>query len=337
MHRRAIATVGVLVFALSGCANEAELPKATAATETARPALTVTRFEQVQSNIFDSLASADEELNGEALAERVTGPFASMRNAEYKLKSILADSMSLERLSDSADQTMISAADDYPHAAVSIMAEPAGSSAKTIDVFVQPSARENWSLWGVADILPGATVPALKFGEEGGTVLASDSAEGLVASPDDVLAGYTTLASTRTDSKGLRFADDAWLAKMAEAQDANAETTADTGTATMSFEPGENGTIAVRTADGGALVFGQVNVTTTISVTAEGGSVDIAGGGNIAALGTGNANDSLTVTDTMTAHYTTVIVFNVPAADAEDQTIDVVAAHAAVLLDVSNG
>ena len=322
-------------LALSACSGEEAVPAPSAATETARPALSTERFSDLQSEIFESVSSADSELDKDALSKRAMGPFLKQRTAEYKLKSILADSYGMDNLSTSASQTAISTSSVFPRIAVSIMDAPQGSNLQTIDVFAQSTARNNWGLWGVMSILPGATVPGLAVGNAGAATVAADDSDSLVASPGDVLAAYVALNQTRSDSKGLTFADDSLRQTLADGQDANAKAVEGAADVTMQFAAGSDGPLSVVTEDGGALVMAQMNFVTTIKVTEDGATVKLQS--TIGALGTGKADGEIEVSGTMAASYTVLVAFHVPAADADDSTISVVGASDPVLLSVKNG
>ncbi len=332
---RALALAMGAALALSACADNEELPRPSAAPVEVRPAISADRFTMVQEEIFTSIQDADSELDSEALTARTTNPFTQMRSAEYALKEILADSFGLERLSSSAVQTAISPAGTYPHAAISIMDAPQGSNLQTIDVFQQESARDNWALWGVLDILPGATIPSLTVSGAGAELLDPDSGESLVASPADVLAAYASLNETGSDAKGLNFVDDRLSQTLRSGKEANAAAVEGAGTVTMTYAPAETGTVSFRTDDGGALVVGQVDFKTKIEVTTEGATIKL--GSTIGSLGSGQAGGEIEVSGTLDANYTVLVAFHVPAADSEDEGIQVVGASDPILLSVKNG
>ncbi|MCF2706608.1 hypothetical protein I6E29_04920 [Arcanobacterium haemolyticum] len=335
--RKATLTAAALAGALilSGCSGQGEIPSPSPATETARAALSDEQFTAASTKIFDAIAASDAALDSASLEARAAGPFLAQRQAEYQLKGILADSFGMSRLSQAVSQSVVTSAAAYPHVALSIMDAPQGSNLQTIDVFAQDQARSLWKLWGVMSILPGATVPGLALGDAGATSISPDNAEGLVASPASVLAGYVTLNQSRSDAGGLTFADDSLRTKLASSGDANVKAVEGAGTASMTFAAGENQPLAVATADGGALVVAQMNFSTQISITTAGASVKI--GSTIGALSSGQAGGEITVTGTMTANYTVTVAFHVPAAGTADQTIRVVGASDPALLSVQNG
>lgn len=333
-HRGLALAMGV-ALALSACANTEELPKPSAAPAEVRPALSAERFEDVQQDVFASIQKADAALDPDALEARTTNPFTQMRAGQYQLKKILADSFGLERLSTSALQTAVSPAGQFPHAAISIMDAPQGSNLQTIDVFQQESARSNWALWGVLDILPGATIPPLTISDGSAALLAKDSSEGLVASPTEVLAAYASLNETGDDAKGLRFVDDRLSQTLRSGKEANTAAVEGAGTVTMTYAPAKAGTVSFGIEEGGALVIGQVDFKTKIEVTTEGATIKL--GSTIGSLGTGQAGGEIEVSGTLDANYTVLVAFHVPAEGSDDDSIQVVGASDPILLSVRNG
>lgn len=335
--RKFIGVGGALLasLALAACGQSGALPEPTAVPALERQALSGTRLNSLQKETFESVAAADSSLDVEKLGERAIGPFYTQREAEYKLKGILADAYGIDNLSQAPSQTAITEGESFPRFAVSIMDAPKGSNLQTIDVFAQVEARQNWGLWGVMSILPGATVPGLTLGKNGATSIAKDAGTDLVASPENVLNGYVQLNQTRQESGGLTFADDTLRANLASGQDSNVQAVAGAADVVMNFEAGSEGPLSIATEDGGALVFGQMNFNTQIKVTKAGAKVNLKS--TIGALGTGNAAGDLEVTGTMTASYTVLVAFHVPAAGSENPGINVVGASDPVLLSVENG
>lgn len=329
----AAVALALLASGLSACSSkDMDVPAVVANTES-HVAMSPTRFTEVQKSIFSSVAAADESRDGAKLAARVTGPMLTIREAQYRVKNILADSYALTALSSNASGTAISSNAAFPRLALSIMAPVQGANLQTIDVFAQPSARENWKLWANLVILPGATVPGVTSGSGGAQIVDADNAEGLAASPSAAMAAYVNLNQTRSDAQGLTFADDRLRNAIAHSQDTNAAAVSGVGTASMSYAADESGVRAFRTDDGGALVFGQMNYEAAISVPS-GRKVTISTSqGKIAA----GSPDGSTVLDgqTMTAKNAVIVGIYVPPANAADTTLKVVAASESAIVSVT--
>ncbi|MGO1590368.1 MAG: hypothetical protein ACTHW1_00680 [Ancrocorticia sp.] len=329
----ALAAAASLV--LSGCASQETLPEPTPAPAATRAAASTETFEEIQQEIFSSVADADAETDADLLADRTVGPFKKLRTGEYKLKGILADSFGLEKISNSAIQTAISGAQNYPHSAISVMDAPQGSNLQTIAVFQQPTARENWKLWGVLDILPGATFPSLSLSEGSAQAIEPSNGEGVVASPEDVLAGYAKSAESGKNPKGMKFSADKLRDTLWAGKETNEEAVGEAGSVAMSYEPGGPDPVSFATEDGGALVVGQLNFNTTIEVTQEDATITL--GSTIGALASGEADGEIDVDGTMTANYTVMVALHIPADGAEDEEIAAIGASDPVLIKVTNG
>lgn len=333
--RRALALLlgACTCLSLSSCAKS-ELPTPAKASETARPAVAPSRFVGIEEKVLAQLSQADQKLDVEAMSPRASGSYLRSRTGQYRLKAIMADAYNMEALSTSPANTVISSAATYPHLAMAVMNPPEGTNMQNVDVFVQENARSQWSLWSRTSLLPGATLPALRVKDEGGEVVAAEDANGLVASPQAAVAVWVQLNQTRQDSAGLSFADDPVRTSLAKSHDNNVAAVQRVGTASMNFAGPISGIYALRTEDGGALAFTDVDFSTTINVTKAGSKVKLAS--QIGAFATGQAGGEIIVTKQATTLYTLQLAFYIPPADASDNHIKVVAASDPVIVNVEN-
>ena len=329
----AIIGAGALTLTLTACGTK-ELPQPAAATNTASAALSSEDFDHVLQTVLTAITEADTNRNADELASRASGPYLQFRSQEYVLKNLLADSYDLDPVSTSVEQLAVTSNETFPRFALTIMQAPKGSNLKTINVYQQGAARDNWKLWSSLPILPGQTVPAIKLGDTGATTIARDSADGLVASPNDVLAAYAAYNSSRTQGS-IVFGDDALYTSLSERRDANAQALNGAGEANMTFAAGHNGPVSFATDDGGALVIAQMDFSTAITITQEGATIKV--GSTIGALASGTADGEVTVSGTLTANYSVMVAFRVPAAGSDSTTVQVVGASDPILLSVTNG
>lgn len=319
--------VAILGLSLSGCAA-AGLPSPAAAPSSQHPALTEEKLDSINASLFEVLAAAESSSNTEGLSARLSGPALVERRLEYQKKALLGEATTITPLSDKVKFSAISQADVYPRLVVEVTEAPEGENLQMLNVLVQPTARNNWTLWGAMKILPASVTPVVSTGEKGALYIDGDNSEGLVASPNAVLDAYIQLNKTRDDANGLTFAEDSFRKRLAEGQDKNAEAVKDIGKSTMDFARGGQGPFTIRTEDGGALVIAELNYTTTIRVTKNGGQATIPKNHDIAIASTGEANKELKFSGSVAAHYTAALAFYVPPADAKDTTITLIAASA---------
>ena len=196
---------------LAACGgNDAKLPKPKAATGVAYPAMSTERFGKVQKKVFTAISQADGSLNADALTARVTGPMKTIRSAQYKLKGILNDGYTLTELSTLTSRQGIAVSGDgsFPRLGFSVMEPVKGTTLPSFDVFLQSTARNNWALWGSLYVEAGATLPSVKVGKSGLELIGAEANEGLAAGPAQTVAAYVQLNNTRSDAKGLTFAND---------------------------------------------------------------------------------------------------------------------------------
>lgn len=316
--------LAVAGLSLGGCSAGA-VPSPVAASPTPHPALTDEKLASINDSIFGLLKETESSFDADALSARLSGPALVERRLDYKKESLIGDKAQLRAISSNVKSYVISQGDVYPRVVVEHMEAPEGENLQVLNVLAQPTARHNWTLWGVMRILPSATVPDLSTGEKGATFVDPDDSTGLVASPNAVLDGYIQLNKTRNDAGGLTFAEDAFRADLAAGQDKNAAAVKDLGESSMNFARGGSGPFALRTDDGGALVIAELNYTSTIKVTKDGGKASIPKNHDIAIAFTGEANKAVSFGDSLAAHYTVAVAFYVPSAKAKDTTISLIA------------
>lgn len=314
----------VASLSLSGCSGSA-VPTPAVASPTPHPALSDEKLASINDSIFGLLKETESSFEAEALPSRLSGPALVERRLAYKKKSLLGDATTLEAISDKVKLYAVSQGDVYPRVVVELTEAPEGENLQMLNVIVQPTARDNWTLWGAMRFLPSSAAPTVSTGEAGATMIAPDDTAGLVASPNAVLDAYIQLNKTRDDSKGLTFAEDALRTRLAKGQDKNASAVKDLGEASLDFSRGGSGPFAIRTDDGGALVLAELNYTSTIRVTKTGGKASIPENHDIAIAATGEANKAVSFGNSLTAYYTVALAFYVPPADAKDTTITLIA------------
>lgn len=323
--------LAVAGLGLSGCSNSA-LPTPVAAPPSAHPALTAEKLDSINKSIFATIKETDSSLDVDKLASRMSGPALAGRRLDYQKKTLLGDGFSLPPLSDKLKSSAVSQASSYPRIAVEVMQAPEGANRQRLHVLIQPTARSNWTLWGVMQILSDAEIPIGSTGKGGLAVIQPDDSKGLVASPNAVVDAYIQLVKTGNDASGLTFAADDFRAHLEQSQKDNAEAVKDIGEASVDIARGADGPFALRTKNGGALVITELNYTSVIRNTKTGGSITIKAENNqdIPIVATGEANKDVKFSGSMTAYYTTAVAFYVPPAKEKDAAISLIAASTGV-------
>ena len=98
----------------------------------------------------------------------------------------------------------------------------------------------------------------------------------------------------------------------------------------MTFAVGNEGPVAMRTSDGGAVVVAQLNYFTTISSDSQ---HTVTVGDKVGSIASGKAEGKVTLDGkTLTTSNTRLVAFRVPAAKSKDKTISVIGSSDDVML-----
>lgn len=320
-HRRAVAGGAVVVALLAGCAP-AELPQPDPdpVAETPAPVLDAARTERILQEVADALAAGDEAQDVEAMSSRVIGPARDIRQAEYRLAEETDGDAAPGPLTTEPQVEAVAATTEFPRTAMVITQVPEGANLPLLMALTQGSARQQFALWGWVELFPGIETPALVHPDTGSAQVPND-ATGLVAAPAEVVERY---AEALTDPEGEAadlFAEDPFATSVREGVTGLDDAVEAGGEATLGAEAGDDGPVALATADGGAIVMGEITTATTIRKTVAGATVTAGG-----ALGRLLGEDA-EVRGTVTGTSLVLLAFYVPPADAEDQTIRALGAN----------
>jgi hypothetical protein len=151
----------------------------------------------------------------------------------------------------------------------------AGQPTPVLRVLRSVTARDPYGLWGELLLLPGATLPELASATTGTPLVAADDTSGLVRSPSAVLAGYSQALTS--GSTGGGFATDQFREQVAGQVAADRRTLGASGLADVSSvqRPSNDGLLALRTKDGGALVVGALEQIYRVTVRSAKGGVTL--------------------------------------------------------------
>lgn len=250
MNRRTLLT-GTLAGSLLAACGRAEAGSPGA--DPAHPALAPAQAERVLQSVDASLDRAFAARNPRLLATRATGPAARTLKAHLTVAAkvgrrvVAPGPLVLRRL-------VLPAPSGWPRWFVAA-GEVTGQPTPVVRVLRSLSAREPFGLWGELNLLPGASLPALASPQTGTPVLAPTGAQGLVAAPVDVVAGYAKALTATTPGAGAQgFALDQFREQVAGQLAADRRTLGRIADVDTLHRPSADGVLALRTADGGALV-----------------------------------------------------------------------------------
>ncbi|WP_307720314.1 hypothetical protein, partial [Cellulomonas algicola] len=328
--RRGVAPVlrrtvpGVVALAvLAGCAAPPSEPAPDPAPAVAPAATTVAQSTDVLGDLGEVLSTADAALDPAALAPRVTGPALATRTAEYVRSGVTGGAKPPTVLPTDEQVLIVPQTTQWPRTQLVVTEQPDDLQAPRILVLQQAAPREQYKLWGWARMAPGVSMPATAEPSTGSAVLAPD-AQGLVVTPADALAQYAdVLANGAGSAYAATFAPDPFRAAIEAARAAMVAGVESAASATETYTPDAAPVVALATADGGAIVVGQMTTVSTVTLTVAGGTIPIQDPFYAALTGTQSAATAFART------YTDVLVMYVPPADS-GAPVQVLAAEHAV-------
>ncbi|MHA7269614.1 hypothetical protein [Arthrobacter sp. HLT1-20] len=215
------------------------------------PSLLDSQVQRIAAAVATVVASGDNAKNAKELQPRVTGMALDVRTANYKIRSQVASAPAPEPVS--ATQLLakvVTTTETWPRSAM-FVTKGENNALPQLLTLVQQSPRENYKLIKATPLLPGQTFPTVD--KEGTKDVAVDESAGLKMSPKDAIAALSDRL-TKADSKFKdSFNDSVYITSVLDAQK---KILADADDATNVFSHTANleSTVAMRTADGGAMV-----------------------------------------------------------------------------------
>jgi hypothetical protein len=304
---RPVALASALALLLGGCAGGGHEVKEPAPDKAAYPVVEVGQarsvLDAVDGALVRGVTASDTPTTVDA---RLLGPFLELELAEArtaaKRKTKVTKPAEVERL-----RLIVPTSQAWPRFFIEV-----GNSDKTslpvLRVLRSSSPRVPYGLWAEATMLPSATLPETAQPAVGSPMIATD-ASGFVASPEEALkgfAGYLNGGAKTTPSSQYRRSiySDQLMARLAgDRKELKAHSLA---TVSSTHVVGSSEPLAIRTADGSALVIGELRQTYLVKVKKGKGSVKISDR-NLAALA---GKDKFSTSFTQTA--VEVVVLNVP-------------------------
>jgi len=297
------------------------LPKPAPPPTSAVPVVTEAQIVAIMDSLAATLEEADGALDIDAAAARLEGPALDVRRADYVVAGAGHDLRPFFTERD-AKWTVTGQTTSWPRVVLVSTKQPSDLvGTPRILVLRQDAPREQYRLWGWAGLGSEMVVPDMTVPQVGSQVL-PDNARTLVMAPSDVLERYADLLQKGDDSQYAdQFTSDMMRGGI-EATRAKILARKGDGQYKETFEAPEGPVAVFATADGGALVIGQV----TMTVEAKGIEVTSAVPSDpmpirVSALAGGEMSTSMTWT------YTDVIVFMVPSADKGGPVVVFAYAH----------
>ncbi len=307
-------------LALAACANPVPEPAPDAAPAVPPPALTVAQSTTVLDQLGAVLAAGDAALDASVLPARLTGPALAIRSAEYVRATATAGQRVPVVIPTTAQSTVVPDTDTWPRVQMVVTEQPADLQAPLLLVLQQTGPREPYRLWGWARLFQGVPTPEMAKPEVGSEPVAPDDAS-LLLTPADAVAQYADVL-TNGDASAFAptFPADYFRSALTDARAQAVASLQAVATVAETVAPVPDQVMALRTADGGALVVGQLSTVTTVTLSQ--GSITLNDPFDAALAGKGSVTSHLVRT------WTDVVALYVPPAGGAQQVQVLAAEHA---------
>ncbi|MEV8266341.1 glycosyl transferase [Microbacterium sp. NPDC076911] len=295
--RRAFAVVpGVAVAALlfSGCAADAwpQLSAESTPTPTATvvapegqkpPAVTSAQAERILAEISTTVAEADESMDADLAATRLSGPALAVRETNYVLRDALEDTATPDPILDQPLEILLPQAyDGWPRSVMAVVDDEASKLA-TIVVMSQADPWAEYKISHVARLEASTLMPDLAPAYIGAAQVQPDSPF-LVIAPEDLATAYSDVINNAEESEYYDLFDaetDALRVSIATDREerlaAFNETGATTGELTFSTTAGTDEPIALATLESGAIVAVTITEHDSVKPTNEDAFIKLSG------------------------------------------------------------
>ncbi len=280
-----------LVFATAGCAGASStqtgLPQQSggsaspSASESPAPqapaALTKVQFERILTDVSEVAKNADKGNNKKILEERFAGPALQMRSVQYVLRK---KNQNVEAPAAIAAKPITfalpAATDAWPRIAMAVTDAP-GDALPQMLVLQQEDPRSNYKVWYVSSLLPGVKIPAVATAEVGAIPVERDSV--FIKLPPNQLAtafGDILNKGRASLSAPLFDLDNQFYQQLSTSQKNQIEALTQ-ATVTFKHSLGNPNTMALATADTGALVAVFMNDVYTVKPRVRSSAVAVEG------------------------------------------------------------
>jgi hypothetical protein len=290
MRRALVAVLAIAVAAtMVGCAQPVPQVKPNPKPAQAPAVVESVQVERILADLGTVLAASDEAKTADGLDARLGGAALTMRQAEFKL--VAADPNTVPTVLNKdfdSDSQIVAQSTTWPRSFIAVSASGDGE-AQVLYLMTQADARSPYKLVAWARMLPvtGLATPATAKALIGSPVVAVDNDEGLTMTPNAALELYAKakdapagpeaalLSSAPKDGKDP---DPVRQRFTAQIEALKTGTAAVNGAVTAASAVVENSGFAIRTADNGSLVFGQVKSVMTAKLNpgpGEGGGAEV--------------------------------------------------------------
>ena len=289
--------------ALAACSRDAPPSLEATGTSTAQPVLDSERLTAVLERIQSGMDAADAQKKTELLHGYLTGPAARVRTEEYAVATATNDDTEIDHFTTDSQAGTVGLTTDFPRIALTLT-EADETNVPYLLALTQGTARENFELWAWVRLFPGVEVPA--------------DADGLVATPQEVLNAYIDALNNPDGDNGKAFADEELRRYIAARRSLDVSAA---GEVSVTASPGGDGFRGLRTTDNGAIVFTTLTFDVLYKRTVARSKYNVQE--QVAAM----LGENTDVVGTVTASHEAVVAFSIPVAASGSQAVTLGTVH----------
>lgn len=312
----ALASTAALALTLGACATPPPEPQPEAVPAVPPPALTVAQSTGVLEDVGAVLAAGDASFDPAGLPARLTGPALEVRKLEYARATSTGGTRLPTALPTGAQAIVVPETTEWPRTQLVVTEQPETLEAPRILILRQETPRDPYRLWGWARLGPGVQMPATADPAIGSATVPPDSTD-LLVPPSAVLTQYAdVLANGDASAHAALHPQDFFRQTIEAARGTMQAAVAPVGTVAETYVPKAEPPVALATADGGAIVVGAIDTTTTLAIAEPGIDLDP----TTAALA-----GKPRVTSSLVSTWADVLVFYVPPAGSQTTQVQLLA------------
>ncbi|EMY34665.1 hypothetical protein D477_008418 [Arthrobacter crystallopoietes BAB-32] len=252
----AVAAAGALAATVLQPARAAESSAASSEAGTAYPVLLDGQLNRILDSVAAAVAAGDSAQDAKELTSRVGGSALTLREANYAVRAENSDVAAPAPVAAEPLRTaMVSTTASWPRTAVAVT-QGKDNQVPQVIVLSQGGPRENYKMVEAVQMLPGTTFPQVASEAGGTAAVAPDAADGLLHAPKDALE---LLAANLNGGKNAdKVAKNTFTDQIRSFQDAQVKAN-ENADITFSRKVAPDSVRALKTADGGAMVFGYIS------------------------------------------------------------------------------
>ncbi len=257
---------GLIVLLLSGCSAAGGLvgvhePSGSSASG---PALEPQQARAIVGRVLTTATAADTSRSSATAAQAYDGLALQMMAAAYQVDTAQGTTVPPRPTSQTRPGVMLTRGAAYPRFFFTVL--PGNSTQPpVVSLLTATNASSAYRIAGSVLLLRGARLPQVADVSEGSPVLAPDTS-GLALPPEAVGSSYAAVLNTGSSApQAAKFRTDSFQSQVQQAAAAQRSGVARFGSYMQTHEAVPGATVAIRTSDGGALVFAALRRTSTFT------------------------------------------------------------------------